>query len=462
MVVRKVLFLLLCSMLIVFAAACSSGSNGTEANNVVTDVDGGGNEAGNTTLGEDELEQTNPNATPELDFDLGGRVITWVSSYDETIKDDTPDGAKRLANLEALKEKHNFELEFITIDLGEYQEKVTASLMAGQPVGDIIRLARGQMIPSLTKLDLFWPVDEYVANTDVFLQQDTFEYSYYNGRGYGFKSGINSSARGVIYNRTLMNQLGMKPLQEYVDEDNWNWETFLQVAKEANWDTNNDGKLDTWGLASAPFNFILASNTGANFVIDGKSGLEDPKTLEVLEFMSRLATEQVVRPTEGGDWTEPKQFFTQGNTLMFFGADYDMDSLNTDMSDYDLGFLPTPKGPSATMYHGFVTSPSYLTIPKTVEDPDKILYLYEKIFDIESVYEYPHQAGFEKRFATEEDVNNARETVKNVRFLEIIDGYPNMPYYEIVEELNEGISVSTVVEKYKAQMDSSIAELWAD
>lgn len=117
-------------------------------------------------------------------------------SYDETIKDDTPDGAKRLANLEALKAKHNFELEFVTIDLGEYQEKVTASLMAGQPVGDIIRLSRGQMIPSLTKLDLFWPVDEYVANTDVFLQQDTFKYSYYKGRGYGVKSGINSSARG--------------------------------------------------------------------------------------------------------------------------------------------------------------------------------------------------------------------------------------------------------------------------
>lgn len=43
MVVRKVLFLLLCSMLIVFAAACSSGSSGTGAN-TITDVEGGGNE----------------------------------------------------------------------------------------------------------------------------------------------------------------------------------------------------------------------------------------------------------------------------------------------------------------------------------------------------------------------------------------------------------------------------------
>ncbi|MEI0740255.1 hypothetical protein VQ056_32645 [Paenibacillus sp. JTLBN-2024] len=37
----------------------------------------------------------------------------------------------------------------------------------------------------------------------------------------------------------------MKPLQDYVNEDSWNWDTFLQVAKEANKDTNNDGKLDS-------------------------------------------------------------------------------------------------------------------------------------------------------------------------------------------------------------------------
>src|SRR5690606_10434836 len=206
--------------------------------------------------------------SPELDFDLGGRVIRWVSHYDESIKGDTPDGVKRVENLQYLQEKHNFTLEFVQIDLGEYQDKVIASILAGQPLGDLVRMMRGMMIPQLVRQDLFWPSEDLITKRSVFVE-DAFKYSEYKGVSYGFQSGINASARGVIYNRTLMNELGLKPLQEYVDEDNWNWDTLLHVIKEANVDTDNDGKIDRWGLANAPFNFIMASNTGANFVIDG-------------------------------------------------------------------------------------------------------------------------------------------------------------------------------------------------
>lgn len=444
MEVRKLL-MVSCAFVLVLVSACSNGSSSTQ----------------------EPKESVTTSASPspgsgkkELDFDMGGRVLKMVSWVDESIKGDTPDNVKKLANLEALKKKHNFDLQYVQIDYGQVKDKVAASLIAGEPIGDMVRMARGWMIPSLTKLDLFWPVDEYTSNRNVFTREHTEEYSQYKGRGYGFFTGINASAKGIIYNRTLMNKLGLKPLQEYVKEDKWNWETFMKVAKEGSKDTNNDGKLDTWGLASVSFNNLLASVPGANFVIDGKSGLENPKTLEVLNFFSRLATEKVARPKEGGDWTEPKQFFVQGNTLMYFGAEFEMEALNKDMKDYDLGFLPTPKGPGATTYNGFVTAPNYLAIPKNVKDPDKILYLYEKIYDIDSIYDYPHQAQFEKNFKTEDDINNAKETVKNVRSLDVVDNYPNMPYYAILDELNKGISVSTVVEKYKAQMDSAIAELW--
>ena len=185
------------------------------------------------------------------------------------------------------------------MDFGEYQDKVTASLVAGEPIGDIIRVARPWMIPTLVNQGLFAPVDEYTKNEKVFIQQYTNEYSQYEGRGYGFRTGINGASSGIFYNRTLMNQLGMKPLQEYVNDDNWNWDTFIQVAKEANKDSNNDGKLDIWGLASASLLVPAMASNEANLVILDKQGLEDPKTLEVLNFLSRLATESVGRPTEG-------------------------------------------------------------------------------------------------------------------------------------------------------------------
>lgn len=449
MKIRKML-VALCMVVPLVLSACSGGSGDTgqqnadmpQKENAVTDV----------TPSVDETE--------EMDFDMGGRVIKWASWYDESIKEDNPDGIKKKQKLDELMKKHNFEIEYVVTDFGEYQNKVTASLIAGEPIGDIVRVARPWMIPSLTKLDLFWPVDEYTKNDKVFLQPYTKDYSNYNGKGYGFRAGILGASMGVHYNRTLMTKLGIAPLQDYVNNDTWNWDNFIKVAKEANKDTNNDGKLDTWGLATDSIITSALASNNANLVYGDKQGLDDPKTMEVLSFLSRLATEKVSRPTEGGDYTEPKQFFLQGNTLLFVAADYEAESFIKDMPDYDIGFLPFPKGPSEKEYQGYNSMPNFLAIPKAVKNPEQLLYIYEKMNDIESIYDYPQQAAFEKYWTNEDDINNAKLAGENIRVVETKSGYPNMPYYELTGDIRAGISISTVVEKYKAQFQSAIDEVW--
>ncbi|MGO4372542.1 ABC transporter substrate-binding protein [Paenibacillus sp. MCAF20] len=459
---KRKTMLLFCSLILVLMAACSSGSNGgNNGNDTGNHVEGTTAPTNATESGGDESTgEEEVTGTPEMDFDMGGRTIKWVSWYDESIKEDNPDNIKMKENLDALMKKHNFKMEYVVVDYGEFQQKVSASLLAGEPLGDIIRVARPWMIPGLVKQGMFTPVDEFTKNEKVFIQQYTNEYALFEGRGYGFRAGINGASQGVFYNRTLMNQLGMKPLQQYVTEENWNWDTFIQVAKEANKDTNNDGKLDTWGLAGASILVQALAANEANLVAEDKQNLEDPKTLEVLHFLSRLATESVGRPTEGGDWTEPGQFFRQGNTLMFASADYEMENLKKDMPDIDIGFLPFPKGPSATQYQSFNTIPNYLTIPSAVENPEQLVYIYEKINDIESIYDYPKQSRFETLFSNEDDLNNAKVAGESIRVVEEVNGYPTMPYYEFIGEILEGISVSTVVEKYKEPFQAAIDEVW--
>lgn len=443
--------------------ACGSGETGTAVNS--------GNNVNSTNPTNDAVEgidegepavTIDPNSTPEMDFDMGGRTLKLVSWYDESIQENSPDTIQMKQNLDALKKKHNFDVEYVVVDYGEYQEKVTASLIAGEPIGDIIRLARPWMIPTLAKQDLFWPLDEYVINDNSFVLQYTKELSQYNGAGYGFRIGVAGAGQGVFYNRTLMNQLGMKPLQEYVDEGNWNWDTFIQVAKEANKDTDNDGKIDKWGLASDSILIQALATNETNLFSEGKHNLDDPKVVEALNFISRMATENVARPTEGGDWTEAKQFFIQGNTLMFVNADYEMDSFNKDMADYDIGFLPLPQGPSSKQYHSYNTIPNYYTIPKAVENPEQIVYLWEKIYDIESVYDYPRQADLEKWFVNESDIENAKTAGASIRVVDGPDSYPSMQYYDFLGELKEGVSVSTVIEKYKPIFQEAADELWKD
>jgi len=456
--IRKML-VLMCAFVLVLAA-CSSNSPSNTGNGGAASSNGSNNSSNNSggDTATNPPEEEDVNGTPEMDFDLGGKTLKFVSWFDMTPTENNPDEIEKKKNLEALMEKHNFKVEYITIDFNEYQEKVTASLIAGEPLGDFVRLGKNYTIPALVQKDLLWPIDEYTKNTRAFDQQTT-EIFQYEGKSYAFAETRGNLAVGIFYNRTLLNQLGLKPLQDYVNDDNWNWETFIQVSKEANKDTNNDGKLDTWGLASRGLlDHALYSNNA--FLTKGnQQNLDDPATVESLNFVSRLATEQISRPTEGGDWQEPAQFFRQGNTLMYVGAMYEIGGIHNDMPDYDIGFVPFPKGPNATSFYSMEPAFQALTIPKTVSNPEQLVYIWEKINDIVSVYDYPDQASYESNFSDENDIANARTVASNLIVLDH-GTYPNLKYWDFNGELTSGVSVSTVIEKYKPVFQAAIDEVY--
>lgn len=435
-------------MMVLVLAACKDNAKPTESNN-----QGNSND-------DDKKAEVDYYQTPEMDFDLGGKTIKIVSWFDMEIKDDNPDSIKKLENLEALKKKHNFDIEYVLLDYGEYQDKVVASLLAGEPLGDIVRLEKFYTIPSLVKQDLLWPIDEYTKNTNAFNQKVTNEIMTFEGRGYGFTDDQANFYSGIFYNRTLMNELGITPLQEYVDADNWNWDTFIDVVRDANRDTNNDGKLDVWGLAQGEglLDSALYSNE-TDLTKGDQQNLEDPKTIEAFEFMVRIGTEELARPTEGGDWTEPSMFFRQGNTLMYAGAFWELDGFKEDMPDYDIGFLPFPKGPSATAYHSGETRFNSSAIPKAVDNPEQLMYIMEKIHDIESMYDYPLQNRLETQYVNEDDINNALLAADGFVVLDN-QTFPSMDYYGLRYELAQGTSVSTVIEKYKDQYQAAVDEVY--
>ncbi|KYG26975.1 ABC transporter substrate-binding protein [Alkalihalobacillus trypoxylicola] len=450
-------FVLIISLFLILLAAC--GNESTNTSEEVVDEDENQEEILEETEEENTEDIEQVNRTPEMDFDLGGKTIKVVSWWDMTIGEDNPDSIERKKNLEKLMEKHNFEIEYVAIDYGEYQQRVTASLLAGEPIGDIVRLGKTYTVPTLVQQDLLWPIDEYTQNENVFNQAVTNDLYTFEGRGYGFTEDRSNIVQGIFYNRTLLNELGMKSLQDYVDEDNWNWDTFIDVALEANQDTNNDGTVDTWGIANRGMleRFLASNNT--SLTVDDQQNLDDSATVEALNMVSRMVSEQVSRPTEGGDWTEPSQFFRQGNTLMYSGALYEFNGFQTDMPEYDLGFVPFPKGPSVTEYYTYEALFQALTIPKSVENPEQLMYIWEKINDIDSIYDYPGQASYESNFTNEEDIENARLVTNNLLVLDHFT-YPNLDYYALEAELLEGTSVSTVVEMYKDSYQAAIDEVF--
>lgn len=464
---KKVIAVLICILLAVSLAACGKGSGGTSTDTAsqqpaeVTQPAAKPEEPKQDEQQKEQQPAETSKATPEMDFDLGGRTIKIVAWWDMSIQGEDPASLAKKENLENLMKKHNFKVEYEAVDYGEYHDRLIASLMAGQPLGDIVRIGKSFMIPSLVKQDFFHVIElDWVKNDKVFNQKFTKEFFVYNGKGYAFTDAADM-ATGIIYNKTLMRKLGLKPLQEYVDEGNWTWDTFIEVAKSANRDTNNDGKIDTWGLASGGFlEQALAANE-TDLVAGDKQNLDDPRVIETLNFISRLNTEGIPRPSEGGDWTEPRAFFVQGNTLMYSGADYEIGGLQNDMPDYEIGFLPFPKGPSASGYHACEPLVQAIAIPKKASNPRELVYIWEKINDIpdELRDEWPNQSWYESMFEDEADVNNLRMAGQGMRITDRAS-YPNLPYWDFLGELTGGVSVSTLIEKYRAPFQAAVDEIW--
>lgn len=454
------LFVLLVLLLTLIACGGSDDSPTTKdaddaTEDLVDETDGGS---------EDDVEEPTVDyiQTPEMDFDLGGRTIKVVAWWDNAIPGDSPDTLQAQENLKALEEKHNFTMEYVTIDYMEYQEAVTASLIANEPIGDIIRLAKNYTVPILVQRDMIWAIDEWVQNENSFNLQMTNDLFTHEGKGYAFSHDhIDHDTTGLFYNRTLMDDLGLKPIQEYIEEDNWNWDTFKEVIMSANQDTNNDGQFDVWGLANrSVLPSALASNDAA-LTNGDKQTLDDPATVEVLEFMRELGQDGLARPTEGGDWTEPKQFFLQGNTLFYTGAYWETNDLRNDLAEYDIGFLPFPKGPNADDYRAFNSGVHGYAIPKVVDNPEQLIYIWEKIYDVESVYDYPGQASFESGFSNQDDIDNIRRLTSNVVAFDHF-AFPNLDYYAIEHELIEGNAVSTIIETYSQTFQAAIDEVYGE
>ena len=454
------LAVLLLSVLMLILAACGgdddstapaddpADDNGTEEVDEVDEVD---------SEEDEEEDEADYYQTPEMDFDLGGETIKIVAWWDMDITGEDPDSLQAQENLEELKEKHNFDVEFIAIDFGEYQEQITASLIANEPVGDMIRVGKKYAIPGFTQQGLLAPVGDYVQNPNAFNLPYTHEIFTYEGKGYAFTDATANIVQGIFYNRTLMGDLGLRPVQEYIDNDEWDWEAFKEVVASANLDTNNDGNIDTWGLANPSVLEHALSSNDAALTNDDQQTLDDPATLEALEFTQEVF--ELARPTEGGDWTEPEQFFREGNTLFITGADWMYDGIVTDMPEYDIGFIPFPIGPNADGYRTFEGDIQAIAIPSTVENPEYLVYIWEKIHDVDSIYDYPGQAQLESMFSNEDDIENARMVREHLNVLEHFT-YEDSVYWDFEAELLDGTPVSTLVESHIPVFQSAIDDVW--
>jgi multiple sugar transport system substrate-binding protein len=148
--------------------------------------------------------------------------------------------------------------------------------------------------------------DPLLGQPDYFLPQEVQRSADENGRWHGI--GSTWVAPHLYYNAALFEEEGITP-PGFKDDEIWDWDTFLQVAKQLTVDANgrhpddagfDPDNIERWGV-QYPFSnetFVAAAvySNGGALVNENGSGLDSPEAIEALQNLADLMYVHHVAP----------------------------------------------------------------------------------------------------------------------------------------------------------------------
>jgi len=190
----------------------------------------------------------------------------------------------------------------------------------------------------------------------------------YNGDQYAIPMDL--APRGVYFNKDMFDKAEI----EYPKED-WTYDDMLNIAKKLTKDIDNDGKLDQYGVYMRLDRPHVANDTilcfgGKLFDLEeGKAYLNDPGTIEAIQFLADLVHKWKVQPIDTTN--EAKKLFAAGKLGMLFALNDETFGFNEVIGDsFNWGVTEVPTGPAGRYQY---IGGSAMAIPKSARYP-KISY----------------------------------------------------------------------------------------
>ena len=339
-----------------------------------------------------DSESDDPTEPTEAVRDLGGRefvIANWWADFDTDYYE--PANAHRRAVLEwrqYIEQRYNFRMR--EVNTGGWAAfaygDVTASILAGDAVGDIIHLNPAWFF-ELQPQGLFADVSNWDYTTTPANQwnQSMMEVSRIDGVQYGFTLG-HFTGGGIVFNQRLFQEAGLDPHLPFdlVDRGEWTWDTFLEIAHELTRDPENVGYPTTFGLATFGQDFLNRAvfSNGAQYVGRDASGLyynatNTPEFMEAVSFTYNLQHEGIMMPQpEDSDWNWFEAAFLDGHAAMQSVGHYRWGAIMENLED-PWGFVPFPMGPRANNHYTWgILNISIIPHYFTPEEIDDLMFAY--------------------------------------------------------------------------------------
>ena len=251
--------------------------------------------------------------------------------------------------MKQFEKKYGVKVVNRSYSFAEEQTKLATMVQAGDKKNYLDTVTISQVV-ALRYIygNLVIPMDKYIDTGDAgwnMRGSTTKRYEPYilNGNTYG--SASNSYGEmGIFYNKSYMQEKGIKdPYKDYYLKNNWNYDTFLQVAKDCKTMSANGKTVKTYGVTTWDyFSFCLgAGNTVIQQQKDGKWKI----TVDDADGMTGLKLIYDLYKAGTFGHTSTNADFLQRKVAMIIGTPPNVmagiDAYEV-MSD-EIGYVPFPK-----------------------------------------------------------------------------------------------------------------------
>lgn len=273
---------------------------------------------------------------------------------------------------------------------------------------------------------------------------------------------------GIFWNKTLFEKYNLPDLYELYENGEWTWDKFKEIAIAGNQDTDGDGEYDIHGfnqrenlvwsyMASNNANAVAKTDAGVELALDTKEATE---ALEAYaDFM------QNVDHLKGwlGDWQSQIWSFRDGESMMCYEAWWISYGYLGEMQD-EWGFVPFPKGPSATEYVSYGKEASPYMMLNGIENPEEVATIIDLIFQIfetEEDWEEALYAKFEAEADDAKAVDICMELMPKVQISPLMGfGDLNTMINDMLGTIERGEQTpQTALDANKSALDAAIEEL---
>lgn len=406
-------------------------------------------------------------------YDLGGMEIIirdWYSPADGSVpapKDDFEEAQQEYR--EWLQETYNFTLKEMAIsDWGSTPQDFVEFATTGGDENYIFRLREDPAVTSAMASGLMYDLStlDCLDFSESKFKNKLHE-KYSKGSAiYCMSTGDPEPRTGVFFNKRILTEAGIDPEEIYdlQASGDWTWDKFEEYLSIVQRDLDSDGVIDIAGFSdNNGVNTMSVFSNDAAFIGKDANGnftyaLEDPNTLEALEWAAKIINEYRQVPPADAQWDYYKQAFLNGEIAfmpedaycMYYNSEDNRGWL-TDAED-DFGFVMFPKGPKAKDYVN-IWSDNPTAIPSCY-DADrawKIAFAFnlwtEPVPGYEDYFSYAHvYAGARDTRAVDETFKMMTEkgTIAYHNVVPSLDFGP-----DFIWSFGKGVVVSEAVEKIR-------------